>query len=421
MAVRRRPSPTTRRSKAFAWITILVGVVLGALVLEGFATAWVTLQEGRYVSTRELFDRAPNSFIHEATKATGCTYADIFLPHPYLGFVHHGDPPCGPPSTNNVGLYGRDFPRQKDPEHYIVLLTGGSVAAQVGQASPEAPRFLEEALVAKYASPNGKPFIVLNGGEGGWKEPQQLILFSMYATLVDAVVTLDGFNESLNFAPDQKLALEMPGPSFLAVNPLFKGEFGDAVSGWMIARIAQMIAANPVLSHSHAAYLVHRALIDQARRWDIMQYERRTRMDTIFGLPKDVVGHPDKVFAEQLGRYRNYNISIAAMAAAHGVKSAFFLQPVPIWGKVLTEEEKKGAGDMSYIARYRDLVAGMMTLRERGLAIYDLGDVFQAEKGTIYADAVHAHFQGKRSRGYELIAARMADDLAQAWGLKPLP
>ena len=112
---------------------------------------------------------------------------------------------------------------------------------------------------------------------------------------------------------------------------------------------------------------------------------------------------------------------MCSAAAAHGVKSAFFLQPVPIWGKVLTEEEKKGAGDMSYIARYRDLVAGMMTLRERGLAIYDLGDVFQNETGTIYADAVHAHFQGKRSRGYDLIAARMADDLAQAWGLKPLP
>ena len=64
------------------------------------------------------------------------------------------------------------------------------------------------------------------------------------------------------------------------------------------------------------------ALIDQARRWDIMQYERRTRMDTIFGLPQEVIGHPDKVFDEQLARYRNYNISIAAVAAAHGVKAA---------------------------------------------------------------------------------------------------
>ena len=136
-----------RKSRAFAWVAVLVGVILGAGVLEIFATAWITLQEGKYVSTRELFDRAPNSFIHEATKATGCTYADIFLPHPYLGFVHHGDPPCGPPSTNNIGLYGRDFPRQKDPEHYVVLLTGGSVAAAVGQSSAESPRFLEEALV----------------------------------------------------------------------------------------------------------------------------------------------------------------------------------------------------------------------------------------------------------------------------------
>ena len=131
------------KSKTFAWVAVLVGVILGAVVLEIFATAWIALQEGRYVSARELYDRAPNSFIHETTKATGCTYVDIFLPHPYLGYVHHGDPPCGPPSTNNIGLYGRDYPRQRDTEHYVVLLTGGSVAAQVGQASPDAPRFLE--------------------------------------------------------------------------------------------------------------------------------------------------------------------------------------------------------------------------------------------------------------------------------------
>ena len=57
-------------------------------------------------------------------------------------------------------------------------------------------------------------------------------------------------------------------------------------------------------------------------------------------------------------------------------------------------------------------------LGERGLAIYDLGDIFQAEKGTIYADAVHATYQGNASRGYELMAARMAKDIAAAWDLK---
>ena len=50
------------KSKTFAWVAVLVGVILGAVVLEIFATAWIALQEGRYVSARELYDRAPNSF-----------------------------------------------------------------------------------------------------------------------------------------------------------------------------------------------------------------------------------------------------------------------------------------------------------------------------------------------------------------------
>ena len=37
----------------------------------------------------------------------------------------------------------------------------------------------------------------------------------------------------------------------------------------------------------------------------------------------------------------------------------------------------------------------MLTLRERGLPIYDLGDLLVDEKGTIYAD--HIHFQRART------------------------
>ena len=57
--------------------------------------------------------------------------------------------------------------------------------------------------------------------------------------------------------------------------------------------------------------------------------------------------------------------------------------------RTLTEEEKRDAGDLGYRDLYRKLVTGMMTLRERGLPIYDLGDIFANEKGTIYADHVH--------------------------------
>ena len=101
-------------------------IALGAVLLEGLATAWLWIDEGAYVSAEKLYDRAPNSFIHAATKGKACTYVDGYLPHPYLSYVHHGDPPCGYASTNNIGLYGTDFPTQRRTDRYVVLLTGGS-------------------------------------------------------------------------------------------------------------------------------------------------------------------------------------------------------------------------------------------------------------------------------------------------------
>ena len=60
-----------------------------------------------------------------------------------------------------------------------------------------------------------------------------------------------------------------------------------------------------------------------------------------------------------------------------------------------------------------------MTLRDRGLAIFDLGDIFKDEKDTIYADHIHFIRDAKGdSKGYRLMAKIVADDLAKAWDLK---
>ena len=58
-------------------------------------------------------------------------------------------------------------------------------------------------------------------------------------------------------------------------------------------------------------------------------------------------------------------------------------------------------------------------MRERGLAIYDLGDIFANEKGTIYADHVHYwRDDNAESPGNRLMAARIAAQLAETWGLQ---
>ena len=64
----------------------------------------------------------------------------------------------------------------------------------------------------------------------------------------------------------------------------------------------------------------------------------------------------------------------------------------------------------------------MMTLRERKLPMFDLGDVFADQKGTIYADHIHfARDAGAESLGNRLVAARMSQLLGETWGLQRKP
>ena len=412
------------KRRIFGWISTLVGLAMALAAVEVMAIVWLYVEDGRYTSAKELFERTQNTYVRDTTKGTTCRYVDTLYPHPYLAFVHHGNPPCGPPNVNNIGLFNEDFPTLKRTDRYVVLVVGGSVSSQLAQnwAAP-APRFLEEELNRKYVSPTGKPFLVLNGGDGAWKEPQSFILFSMFATSVDAVMTLDGYNEHYMFRPYTEERLERPLSNFADVNPFVADEnFGDAAVGWVMGRIAGSLAAAPLLGHSHAAYMIVRGIEAVAKSKDVFKSSKKTTLASIFALPPEVRGNGERVFATQLELYQKYTRAIEAVARDNNVKSAYFLQPVPTWGKTLTEPEKAAAANSAEPGLYRRMVEGMMTLRDRGLAIHDLSDLLKDVSETVYADDIHfARDANGDSKGYRLMAARVAQSLGEAWKLQPKP
>ncbi len=412
------------KRRIFGWISTLVGLVMALAVVEMTAIAWLYIEEGRYTPAAELFERTQNTYVRDSTKGTTCRYVDTLYPHPYLAFVHHANPPCGLGNANNIGLLNDDFPTIKRADRYVVLVTGGSVSSQLAQnISAPAPRFLEEELNRKYVSPNGKPFQVLNGGDGAWKQPQQLILFAMYAGSIDAVVTVDGYNEHYLFRSYTEERLERPLSNFADVNPFVADEnFGDAAIGWVMGRIAGSLAAAPLLGSSHAAYMIVRGIESVAKSKDVFKSTKKTTLSSIFALPPEVRGKGDLVFATQLALYQKYTRAIDAVARDNNLKAAYFLQPVPTWGKTLTEAEKGPAANSAEPVLYRRIVDGMMTLRERGLAIHDLGDLLKDVPETIYADDIHFIRDAKGdSKGYRLMAARVGQVLAEAWKLQPKP
>jgi hypothetical protein len=413
------------KQRLFRCISILVGLVLALAAVEVMAIGWLYVEDGRYTPAAELFERTQNTYVRDMTRGTTCRFVDTLYPHPYVGFVHHANPPCGVSWVNNAGLFGPDFPVVKPKDRYVVMLTGGSVASYLGgNQKPPYPRYLEEELNRRYVSPNGKPWMVLDGAAGAWKEPQSFIMFALYAGSVDAMVNLSGFNEHFSLWPGTTERLEKPASNFLDVNPFAADEnFGDAAIGWVMGRLAGTLALNPVLGRSHAAYLVMHAIEAAAKGRDGAGSGKRTTIASLFTLPKDIQDDPERLFAIQLDLYQKYLRATEAVANDNGVKSAFFLQPVPVWGKTLTEEEKKRiVGNVSYGALYRRMVEGMMQLGERGLPIHDLGNIFENQKGTIYVDQIHyaANSDGE-SPGNRLMASRIGELLAETWSLQRRP
>jgi hypothetical protein len=413
------------KQRIFGLISIVLGIASALALIEVTAIAWLYVEDGRYTPAAELFERTQNTYVRDMTKGTACRFIDTLYPHPYVAFVHHANPPCGLPWVNNVGLFKPDFPTVKLKDYYVVMLIGGSVASGlVENPKPPAPHYMEEELNKRYVSPNGKPWMVLNGAAGAWKEPQPFILFSLYASSVDAMVNLTGFNEHYYFVLGEGKRLEEPASNFMEVNPLAADDnFGDAAIGWVMGRLAGMLALNPVLGHSHAAYMIIRGIESVAKGQDVFKSNKKTTIPSLFALPADIYDSPERLFTVQLGLYQKYFRMEEAVARDNGVKSAYFLQPVPAWGKTLTEEEKRVVGDLSYRDLYRRIVTGMMTLRERGLPIYDLGDIFVNEKGSIYADDIHYLYYGadEESRGNRLMAARIGELLADTWDLRRKP
>ena len=214
-------------------------------------------------------------------------------------------------------------PSSRIPNYYTVILTGGSVASQLGQnQKPPAPRYLEEELNKKYVSPNGKPWLVLNGADGAWKEPQPFILFSLYASSVDAVVSLGGYNEHYFFWPDAEERLERPLSNFIEVNPFAADEnFGDAAIGWVMGRVAGTLALNPVLGHSHAAYMIIRGIEAGRQGPGCLQVDARRRRSTASSTcPWKCARTPSVAFNIQLGLYQKYLRATEAVAHDNNVK-----------------------------------------------------------------------------------------------------
>ncbi len=401
-----------------AWgklLALLIGLGL-ALVLGEITSAIYGYMRFSTFSVATLYQlQQTNAFLRDIER-TGNSYAATLFPHPYLGFVHRNGYGL---DINNIGLLGTDFPYERDPGKFVLLVTGGSVASQFAQLKRDGIRYLEDILNARYDF-GGKQVVVLNGGDGAWKQPQQAILLLLYIDVVDAVITIDGFNEHYTFMGNSK-RLELPNSNFHQINPLASRGFESLAAAWFSYKLRSIMTNNWLLSHSYLGWLFSHSLtaaLRQATSPSIPEDRQVTTIESIFSLPDD--WDEERSFRYNAEQYRKYIRLMHAMSSRAGRRAVFFLQPVPAIGKTLTAEEQRVVGDLGYRDTYLRLTKEVLALRAEGIPVHDLSNVFLGTSDTIYADAIHCVRYGtlNESKGYQLMSEAVAAVLEKEWNLR---
>src|SRR5262245_34117137 len=411
------------RKICFSLILIVFALVAALFVGELAITVFYVVRDGKYISPSERLAAERNAYVEVAraqTPSKSCGYGDSLIVHPYLAYVQAALGPCGVGYANSKSLIGKEFPDRPRPRTGIILVTGGSVAAQFVWDNRKEESALERILNEQFTGDRFDRFIVLNGGHGAWKQTNQYILFGLYADILAGVITLDGVNELGSLTSRQRF--EEPASNYFQAverqdSRVTTAPFTMAALK-LDADLYRFASRHALFQVSNFAYFVVDVMRTALRR-----YASRTPKISITAEDDWVKASYARMFAfhdkmppkeRKIWSLRQYEKYIRLMhggAEALGIKSLFLIQPIPGWGKPLTEQERIFARGTNH-KLYKEMTDHVVGLREQfKIPVYSLFDVFQNTREEIYKDQAHVN-----ERGNEIMAGRVADLIAEVWG-----
>ncbi|MCB0366926.1 MAG: hypothetical protein H6624_12470 [Bdellovibrionaceae bacterium] len=374
------------------------------------------------LAVSELVVRLTGPIVNESGSSRvsiNCHEGLVWYPHPYFSHVRRPRDWCldgvGP---NTEGFFGARIPRTYDSKFFTVLVTGGSVAEEVAYPYPENQFSLERFLNEAYVPPDGRErFRVINGAVAGNRQPAQSIVAFRALPLVDAVLSIEGFNEHYLVMSGE--SLWAPTIQFYAyLYSLEKSPVWYFLTRTLVS-FNENLKASPV-RHSQFVSLVVSVLTDVL----VKRYETgMSAIDT--PNPMGILSpQPDELNGEShstrvLDEYKSIVRQIHHAASSAGKKFLTVLQPTPALYKSLTEEEKSMVDRYSSSYVYLKVVEDLLALGDEGLAVYSSLRVFENEQGTIYRDSIHfdrAPSESNRTSGLEIFVEDLGRAIEKKWG-----
>ncbi len=233
-----RPLPLIQALQ-FGLFVGLVNLILVGVATEVVLFFYIWMTEKRIIYTQNRPEDSIKNLFNfvELSQPALNNESMIIRFHPFFGYVlkpgvfHHE---LSGLKINNYGFFSPyDYPHVKTNRNQVIIgIFGGSVASDFTvneNIDPSHSRTLIQQLKV-LPQFSDKEIIVLNFANGGYKQPQQLLILSYFLSQgqeFDLVINIDGFNEIALSPYNNQAKLDLAMPSFQHFQPLVSLVSGD--------------------------------------------------------------------------------------------------------------------------------------------------------------------------------------------------
>ncbi|PSB44331.1 hypothetical protein C7B67_22770 [filamentous cyanobacterium Phorm 6] len=409
---------------------IAVNLAIAFICLEALSLAFYFINQKQFFYTRT---KAKEKVVEDIERI-GIRLDESIVErlHPFFGYVLKQGAFTNEKLKLKVNKHGffslYEYPFIKtNKKQFIVAVFGGSVANNFA-----VDEYINQRLSKKlnsYPEFANKEIVVLNFGNGGYKQPQQLLILNYFLALgqeLDLVLNIDGFNEVALSNLNNKAQIELGMPSVQHIQPLTN--LASNVSPEVMSAIVQindnkkqlkagidkLQTCQLALCHAVTSLRVKQLVNNYQQA--IVKYEAQVKQSNsdaansgIVYIPKSDSVLPDAAAYDKMASlWYESSIGMNQILSSRKIKYFHFIQPNQYYPtkRVFTAKEKEIAisKDSPYIEGvkqgYPVLLSKVDDLQKARVNVFSGVNILDNTKETVYKDAC-CHYN---SVGEELLA-----------------
>jgi len=412
-------------------ILIAVNLAIAFICLEALSLAFYFIKGKQFFYTRT---KAKEKVVEDIERiGIRLDQSIVERLHPFFGYVLKQGAFTNEKLKLKVNKHGffslYQYPFVKTKKNqFIIGVFGGSVANNFAVNEYVSQRLSNK--LKTYPEFANKEIIVLNFGNGGYKQPQQLLSLNYFLALgqeLDLVINIDGFNEVALSNLNNKAQVEVGMPSVQHIQPL-AGLANNNLSPEAMrsiveindnkkqlkAGIDKLQTCQLALCHAVTSLQVKQLVNNYQQA--VVKYDRQvtqsnpdTANSGIVYIPKaDFVLQDAAAFDKMASMWYESSIVMNQILSSRKIKYFHFIQPNQYYPtkRAFTAKEKEIAIDNKspYIEGvkkgYPVLLSKVDDLQKAGVNVFNAVNILDNTKETVYNDAC-CHYN---SVGEEVLA-----------------